>query len=75
MATLDPKDARNYLARWELVHKVEVAQLRETSMETKARQLAVLMASRELFAKDQKRDQEIADVRARWAKIRSALSG
>lgn len=75
MAEINPEDARNYLDRWKLVREVQTSELRGTSMEIKARQLAVLMASRDLFSKDQTRDQEIAAVRARWTKIRSALRG
>lgn len=75
MVTLTAKDARNYLRRWSLVHEAETNELRAASMETKARQLAVLMASRDLFSADQTRDHELIDVRQRWARIRRALSG
>lgn len=75
MAEITPKDARNYLNRWNLVREVEDRELRAASMELKARQLSALMASRGLFSQDSTRDQEIIDVRARWARIRSTLSG
>lgn len=75
MAAITSKDAHNYLNRWNLVREVEARELRGASMEIKARQLAVLMASRDLFNPDQARDQEIIDVRERWAKIRRALRG
>jgi hypothetical protein len=75
MAEITPKDARTYLNRWNLVREVEDRELRAASMELKARQLSVLMASRGLFSQDRSRDQEIVDVRARWARIRSTLSG
>lgn len=75
MAEITPKDARNYLNRWSLVREVEDRELRAASMELKARQLSALMASRGLFSHDSTRDQEIVDVRARWARIRSTLSG
>lgn len=74
MAAITPKDARNYLNRWNVVREAEATELRGTSMEIKARQLAVLMASRNLFRPDQTREHEIDDVRARWARIRRALS-
>lgn len=75
MATITPKDASNYLNRWNLVREAEATELRGTTMDVKARQLAVLMASCELFAPDRTRDAEISDVRARWSHIRSTLSG
>jgi hypothetical protein len=75
MATITPQDARNYLRRWNLVREAEEIELRGATMELKARQLAILMASRELFAPDQIRDREINEVRARWSRIRSAMRG
>lgn len=73
MATITPKDAHKYLERWRLVCQAEATELRGATMDLKARQLAILMASRDLFAPDQTRDREINDVRARWARIRRAL--
>lgn len=75
MSTITPKDARNYLQRWSLVREAEASELRSTSMELKARQLSVLMASRNLFRADDSRDREISDIRQRWALIRSTLRG
>ncbi|MBL8271558.1 hypothetical protein [Steroidobacter sp.] len=75
MASITPKDARTYLNRWDLVREAEATELRAASMDTKARQLAVLMASRDLFRRDESRDQEIVDVRDRWTRIRRAMSG
>lgn len=75
MVVLTPEDARKYLERWQLSHEAEVAALRGTSMETKARQLATLMASRDLFCQDPTRDEEIVAIRARWAILRRALGG
>lgn len=74
MATITPKDARSYLDRWNLVREVEATEFRGATMELKARQLAILMASRQLFGPDRARDHEVSDVRARWAHIRRALS-
>jgi hypothetical protein len=75
MAEITPKDARTYLNRWNLVREVEDRELRAASMDLKARQLSALMASRGLFSPDRVRDQEVVDVRARWARIRSMLNG
>lgn len=73
MARITPKQAREYLDRWTLVHQAEVESLRATSLETKLRQLATLMASRSLFASDA--DRRVGEVRDRWARIRRALHG
>lgn len=66
-------EAQAYLNRWKLVHERETAELRSTSMETKARQLGVLMASPDLFRHDDARDEEVRELRKRWAVIRSAF--
>jgi hypothetical protein len=72
---MTPEDARQYLERWRLVEEREIAELRETPIETKARQLSALMASRELFRQDPNRDEGVREVRARWARYRKALGG
>jgi hypothetical protein len=46
MRPITPADAQAYLNRWNLVRDKEPAELRGTSMETKARQLSIMMASR-----------------------------
>lgn len=75
MSSITPEDAQQYLERWVLVEEREIVELRKTSMETKARQLSALMASRDLFGKDQDRENAVRDVRERWARIRKALGG
>jgi hypothetical protein len=75
MTHITAKDAHSFLSRWALVREMEEAELRRSSMDVKARQLAVLMASHELFSRDRMRDQELTRVRERWATIRRALSG
>lgn len=75
MTQLTPEQARNYLDRWKQVSEVEIWELRNTPLETKARQLGVLMASRDLFSKDADREKDIALVRERWARIRASLRG
>jgi hypothetical protein len=69
------EQAQNYLNRWKLVHEMEVRELRMASLDVKARQLAVLMASRHLFKQDQGREKELSAVRERWARIRGAFRG
>lgn len=75
MAATTSKQAQNYLDRWKLVHEVEIQELRNASLDLKARQLAVLMASRDLFRGDPDRQKDVDVVRERWAKIRGALRG
>lgn len=75
MAAITSKQAKDYLNRWKLVRELELRELRNASLDVKARQLAVLMASRELFRKDSERENEVNVVRERWTRIRSALRG
>jgi len=75
VATMTPEQARAYCQRWKLVREVEIATLRSTTMETKLRQLAALMASKHLFRADPVRDQEVSEVRDRWARLRQGLGG
>ena len=74
MAAIAPDEARAYLQRFELVREIEAAELRRTSMDTKLRQLAALMASRDAFGTDADRDRDVQTVRERWARLRQALS-
>jgi hypothetical protein len=67
-------DAQAYLNRWSMVRDAERDELRTTSMDIKAKQLMSLMESRELFGADVEREQEVVQVRARWARLRQVLS-
>lgn len=75
MTAITSKQAQSYLDRWKLVREIELAELRHASLDAKVRQLAVLMASRDLFGNDDTREREAKAVRERWARIRKALSG
>jgi hypothetical protein len=75
MSTITPNDACRYLERWKLVEEREIAELRNTPIEIKARQLAALMASRNPFRKDPDRERGTREVQARWARLRKALGG
>jgi hypothetical protein len=75
MSSLTPEDAHQFLERWRLVEEQEIRELRNTPIETKARQLAALMASRGLFGEDPEREKGVREVRARWARLRKALGG
>lgn len=56
MSSVTPEDACQYLERWKLVEEREITELRNTPIEVKARQLADLMASRNLFREDPDRE-------------------
>jgi hypothetical protein len=75
MSSMTPEAARQYPERWRLVEEREISELRETPIETKAKQLAAFMASRDLFGEDPDRENEVSEVRARWARLRKALGG
>jgi hypothetical protein len=49
MANMSAEEAQAYLARRRLMEEVETVEVRRTLMETKLRQLAALMASRDIF--------------------------
>jgi hypothetical protein len=66
-------EAQAFLNRWSMVRDAERDELRKTSMDIKAKQLMSLMESRELFGADAAREQEVAEVRARWARLRRVL--
>ncbi len=74
MAGMTPEEVRAYVTRWDLVHQVEVAELRGTSLEQKLKQLETLVASRHLFGPEPNRGVEEHEVQERWAKLRRALS-
>jgi hypothetical protein len=75
MAAITPEEARAYCARWQLLRDVETAELQRTPIETKLRQLAALMASRDLFGPESDREARVREVRERWARLRQALGG
>ena len=75
MDAITPEEARAYFRRWELVREAEVMELRRTSMETKLKHLAALMASRHVFGPEPDREAQIQVVRERWARLRRAMSG
>jgi len=75
MSFITPEAARQYLERWKLVEEQEIAELRNPPIETKARQLGALMASRNLFREDPDWERGVREVQARWARLRKALGG
>jgi len=71
MSKLDREQAAAYRERWIMVAQRETAELRELPLESKFRQLSALFASRQLFPPDPKDEQESAEVRERWSRIRA----
>jgi hypothetical protein len=74
MAGMTKEEVRAYLARWDLVHQAEVAELRGTSPERKLQQLEALVASRYLFGPDPDTTIEDREIQKRWASLRRSLS-
>lgn len=72
--TISKAEAEAYFQRWTQVEAIEIAELLRTSMQTKLQQLASLMESRALFGQDPQRDEQIEQVRDRWARLRKALN-
>ena len=72
---ISKSDAQAYFNRWSMVRDAERDQLKITPMEIKVKQLASLMESRTLFGDDAKREQEVLEVRSRWALLRKVLGG
>lgn len=75
MAHLNPEQAREYARRWHQATLQEARELRESSPELKLRQLAALVASRDLFPVDPTREQDERATRERWCRLRLALGG
>ena len=73
--TMTRADVEAYRSRWNLVNQAEIEELRVTSAATKFRQLAALMASIDDFMWPTDRDGEVAEVRARWQRLRQAAGG
>jgi len=65
-------DGRAWLRRWRLVNRRELAELRQTSIETKLQQLAALMLSSSEFGWNEKLAGEEALARERWRQLRRA---
>jgi hypothetical protein len=74
VAKITPEEGRAYLLRWQLLRKAEEAELQRTTMDTKLRQLAALMVCRDVFQPEADREDQIREVRERWARLRQALS-
>ena len=65
-------EAAAFKARWAAVNAAEIEELRTTSMEQKARQLAALMLSVRDLGWAEALESEEAAVRARWNRLRKS---
>ena len=72
MRHLAPEQALTYRARWEMLARREIADLRATTVARKAQQLEALVASRDLFPVDPDAAREAAIVSERWQRIRNS---
>lgn len=70
---VDPKSVQDYLAGLELAGVFEVAELRQTPVELKFRQIWSLMTSADLLEDAAAREAGVSEVRERWRRIRQAL--
>lgn len=70
MAQITPQDAADFLLRWREVNRIERVEMRRAPIERRARQLSALFAARRVFQPDPDREARIAEVAARWARIR-----
>lgn len=75
MEKITATQAREYLDRWKEVHQAQQTLDRATSVDTRLRQLSAMMCSRELFAKDPHREEEVKQLRDHWLRVRAAFSG
>lgn len=75
MSPLNPDQAREYAHRWQQAGRREAEELREASPELKLRQVAALVASRDLFPADPLRERDGLVVRERWRQLRLVLAG
>jgi hypothetical protein len=75
VSTITPKQALDYLERWRIFREREARELSATSMDERARQLGVIMASRSLFERDPHREHLVEEVRQRWMRIHRAQDG
>jgi hypothetical protein len=73
VTAITKQEARDYLERWKILRARETCDRDATSMDERARQLSVLMASRFLFERDTNRERLVDEVRLRWTRIHRAL--
>jgi hypothetical protein len=67
---MNKAEADAFKKRWQIVNKAERDEMRTASYELKFRQLAALMASVADLGWQEPLDEGVAEVRARWARLR-----
>jgi hypothetical protein len=75
VTAITKQQALAYLERWKIVREREARGQRVTTMDERAQQLSVLMASRFLFKHDPNRERLVDEVRQRWMRIHQILDG
>ncbi len=75
MPHISPEEARARLACWAALARHEIAELRDTDVLRKARQLDAQFASRDLFPAHPEAEHEAAALAERWSRIRAAARG
>jgi hypothetical protein len=72
VTAITAQQALDYQERWKIAKEREVHELHASSLDERARQSSVLMASHSLFRRDPHREQLAEEVRQRWMRIRHA---
>ena len=68
-------EAKAWMARWEAVNEAELEELRSTPAAVKFQQLASLMLSALAMGWRMGTEEEDAEMRSRWARLRAAGRG
>ncbi len=68
-------EAKEWAARWEAVNEAELEELRATPVAVKFQQLATLMLSAPAMGWRMGTQEEDAEMRSRWARLRAAGRG
>ena len=72
---MDKATAREFVARWKAVNEAEREELRATPIAVKFAQLDALTRSARVLGWRMGTDEEDAEVRSRWVRLRAAWRG
>jgi hypothetical protein len=67
---MDKAEVRAWMDRWKAVNEAHREELRTTPMETKLRQLAVMMHTARTLGWKTSTEAELRRIRARWARLK-----
>jgi hypothetical protein len=67
---MDKAEIRAWMDRWELVEEAHREELRTTPMETKLRQLAVMMHTARTLGWKTTTEADLRRIRGRWARLK-----